>query len=145
MSADGAETRMKAISNRVACGDRDGIGLQVIIDRIAHGVARPGAGEVHVRDLAKRMNARVGAPGALRNGLITAKPLNGMSQRGLDGRTVGLDLPADERCSVVFNVEAVAGHRIQIAALAARANSAVTAAPFRHAATAPPKAHMLRV
>ena len=53
--------------------------------------------KIEMRDLAQRMDAGVGAAGALHGRALAAEGEYGVFERGLDRRAVGLALPADER------------------------------------------------
>ena len=62
-------------------------------------------------DLAQRMDAGVGAPGALDHDGFAGEGGDRLLDRLLDGAAVLLPLPADEGAAVIFDGELVARHR----------------------------------
>ena len=66
--------------------------------------------EVEVADLAERMHAGIGAPGAVHGNALAGEFLDRVLQRRLHRRAVRLALEPDERRPVVFDRDAPAGH-----------------------------------
>src|SRR5690242_2489998 len=64
-----------------------------------------------MRDLAERVNPRIGATGRADANALAGKCSNGFAENALHGHAVVLRLPADERRAVIFDGELVAGHR----------------------------------
>ena len=64
-----------------------------------------------MRDLPGRVDARVGPPGAMREGSLAGHGEDRFFQRLLHRDAVLLPLPADERSAVIFERELEAGHR----------------------------------
>lgn len=64
-------------------------------------------------DLAERMNAGVGTARPLNESPFAGHRMECRGDRRLDRWTVVLDLPADKRCSVIFDCDGVAGHGLQ--------------------------------
>src|SRR6202043_1987112 len=61
-------------------------------------------------NLTKRMNAGVGAPGAVRARALAAKALGGHRQQALHARPIVLNLPAHAWEAVVFDNKLVTRH-----------------------------------
>src|SRR5476649_2464498 len=83
----------------------DRIGLEVIVERAAHGLDRPFAAKVEMRDLAQGMDAGIGTAGALRHGALAAEGEHRVFERGLHRGSGVLALPADEGTAIVFDGE----------------------------------------
>src|ERR1700687_3116177 len=66
--------------------------------------------DIAMRHLRQRMHAGVCAAGAVNANLLAADRLDRGFQRTLHRGAVVLDLPAAERCTVIFDDEFIAGH-----------------------------------
>ena len=64
VALDRREARVEVVGDLLGREHRDRMRAQMRVERIAHGVASPVLGEIDMRDLAERMHAGVGAPGA---------------------------------------------------------------------------------
>ena len=74
--------------------DGDGIGLEMCIQRVAHGVAAIRVRGRHGRPV-RRVDSGVGSPCALDTYLLAAKTFDGGLDRELHGGAVSLELPAE--------------------------------------------------
>ena len=95
---------------RLQDGDRGG--AEVEVERTGEALGQPGAGEVEMGDLAQRVDAGVGAAGGEDGDGLAGAGQDGGSIGALDGGRVALALPALERAAVIFEQQAVAGHRL---------------------------------
>ncbi len=89
-------------------GDRHG--AQMVVESVAHRVGRRLPVEVEMGDLAERVDAGVGAPGAEHRRRLAREVPDRLLDRLLDRGAVLLALPADEGAAVVFEDEPVARH-----------------------------------
>ena len=89
-------------------GDR--VRTKVRVEGVAHGILPPVPRQIDVADLAERVHAGVGAPGALYADRFAAEALRRIHQQPLHARSVVLDLPADKGPAVIFDGKLVAGH-----------------------------------
>ena len=80
------------------------------IERVAHGVAVPILGEIDMRDLAERVHAGIGAPGAGDGDALAGEGRDRLGEHALHRGAVVLHLPADKGRAVIFDGELVAGH-----------------------------------
>ena len=83
---------------------------QMRVERVADGVGLALAGQIEMRDLAERVDAGVGAAGALHHDLLAGERLDRRHDRALHRRRIVLVLPAGERRAVVFDEDFVARH-----------------------------------
>src|ERR1700716_867112 len=67
-------------------------------------------GNIAMRDLCQRVHAGIGAAGAVNANMLAADRLDRVFQRALHRGAIVLDLPAAERCAVIFDGQLVAGH-----------------------------------
>ena len=105
-AAPGVETGLR----RFRFDDRDRVRLKQRVEPLAEPERLPVALEVDMRDLAQRMDARVGAPRAVGDRALSRHGEQGVLQRLLNRKPVLLPLPADERRAVVFDGELIARH-----------------------------------
>ena len=110
MPLGGGEAGIEIVRHLLGRDDRDRLRPQMRVHGIAHGVGLPVLVEIDVGDLAERMHARIGAARSLHVDHLAAELRHRLLERGLHGRSVVLDLPADERPAVIFDGELVAGH-----------------------------------
>ena len=89
---------------------RHRIGPQVLVQRLGQAERVPRFFEVCMGDLPDGVDPRVGAPGALHGGWKAGEAFQRLLQPLLDGRAVGLTLPAREGAAVIFEGELVARH-----------------------------------
>ena len=80
------------------------------VERVAHGIGRPVAGEIDMGDLAERMDAGIGAPGALDRDRLAGEGGDRLLDRLLHRAAVLLALPADIGAAVIFDGQLVARH-----------------------------------
>ena len=101
-------------SNSAAAGSARstaiGWGDKMRVERLAQPPAVPALCEIDMRDLADGVDARVGAPGAMRGDGDAAKRDESRLQRLLHGKPIGLSLPAHEWRAVIFKRQFVARH-----------------------------------
>jgi hypothetical protein len=98
--------RVERIVDRLRREHGDRRGREMGVDRLAQPATLPGPREIDMRDLAGRVDARIRAAGAMRDDRRAGQ----RQHRPLDGRAVGLSLPADERRAVIFDRQLVARH-----------------------------------
>jgi hypothetical protein len=104
------EAGVEIVGDRLRRENGDGFLPQMGIDGAADGIGRPVAREVDVGDLAQRMDARIGAPGALDRGRLAAEGGDRLLDRLLHRAAVLLALPADIGTAVIFDGQLVARH-----------------------------------
>ncbi len=109
-ASDGREPGVEILidPSRRRHGDR--MRAQMRVEGAGEPERGPVAREVDMRDLAGRVDAGVGAPGAGDEGGRRVDAGGGGLERALDARAVGLALPAAERTAVIFEAKGVAGH-----------------------------------
>ena len=101
---------MEALRRELGREHDDRLRLEVEGERAAHFLDALLRREVEMRDLAPRMDAGVGAAGALHVDALAAEGEHGVLERRLDRRAGVLALPADERPAVVLDGDLVARH-----------------------------------
>src|ERR1041384_975676 len=89
---------------------------QIRIECVAHRVGLALHGEVEMRDLAERMDPGIGAARALHHRLLAAEGLDRRHDDALHRQVLVLQLPADERRSVILDDDLVAWHGCQLSA-----------------------------
>src|ERR1700687_1260161 len=88
---------------------------QMRIEAVAQAARDEMFGNIAMRDLPQRVHAGVGAARAVNANLLAADRLDRGFQRALHRGAIVLDLPAAERCTVIFDDEFIAGHFAPVA------------------------------
>src|SRR3546814_18510407 len=106
------------------------------VDCVAHGVRLGRLLEIEMRDLPERMDAGIGASGALYRDPFAGEGEYCLLDRLLHGRAVRLALPADEGAAVVFDDDLPTRHGRTVPAGRSRPrrNAAASIAQIRTAA-----------
>src|SRR5581483_5504904 len=107
----GREARVEIGRDRFGPQHRDGVRLQVEVERVPHRLDRPLPREVDMRDLAEGMDAGIGTTGAVERDGLAGEGGGRRLQRALHGRLAVLPLPAGERRAVIFQRQLVARHQ----------------------------------
>src|SRR5262249_12923539 len=102
MPLDGGKARIEARVHPFGTEDGDGMRAEVGIQRVADRIRVPFLAQIDVSNLTQRMHAGVGATGAVDGGPLPAEAFERGRQHALHGRSVVLDLPADEWPAVIF-------------------------------------------
>ena len=113
VTAHRGAARVEILGHALRRDHRDRMRPQVRVDRVAHRVGGVFLRKVEMRNLAERVDAGVGAAGALHGGFLAAERLDRLGQRALHRRRVVLPLPAGERRAVVFDGDLVARHGVR--------------------------------
>ena len=79
MPLDRREARVEIIGDALRREHRDRMRPQMRVERVAHGVGVPILGEIDMGDLAERVHAGIGAPGAVHT---TRSPANAATAVG---------------------------------------------------------------
>src|SRR3546814_3414709 len=85
------------VGDRVAREHRDGGGTKLRVERFHQPKGRDALRDVDMRAHRERVDAGVGAPGAVHRGLLAGDARDGLLQRLLDAGAVRLALPAHIR------------------------------------------------
>ncbi len=110
MALDRREARIEIGRHLFRREHGDRLRPQMEIDRVAHIIGVPILGKIDMGDLAERMHAGIGAPGAEHGDAFAGKSRDRFGQHALHRDAVVLCLPADKRRAVIFDGELVAGH-----------------------------------
>ena len=100
----------EAVGHDLGRQDGDRLGLQMRVRRVADRVGAPLLGEIEMRHLVGRVNAGIGAPGAMNPHRLAGEALDRLLDGLLHRAAVELPLPARKRRAVIFDDELVAGH-----------------------------------
>src|SRR5258708_22199121 len=110
MAFDRGKPGVKRGTRLLGRDDRNRMRTKMRIEGVAHGVLVPILRQIHMADLTERVHTGVGAPGALYADLLAAEALGCRRQQSLHGRSIVLNLPADEWPAVIFDNKLVARH-----------------------------------
>ena len=111
MAGGGAAPSVETSVHALGSENRDWVRLEQRVEALAKPERIPIALEVDMRDLAQRVHARIGAPGAMGGRALRGHRDKRALQRLLDRKAVLLPLPADEGRAVIFEGELEAQHR----------------------------------
>ncbi len=110
MAGAGAAARVEVVGDALDLQHRDRMGNEPGVQALAEPKGRPVARKIDMRDLARRMDPRVGAPRSVRGRAIAGHGEDRALERLLHRDTVVLALPADEGRAVVFEDELETRH-----------------------------------
>ncbi len=116
MAGAGAAPGVETGIGGLGLENRDRMGMKQRVQPLAETEWIPCALKVDMRDLAQRMHAGVGAPGAMGGRALARHGEKRVLQRLLDRKAILLALPADERRAVIFEGELETRHRRSIRA-----------------------------
>ena len=105
-----AVPRVEIGAHALGAEHRHGMGMKQRVEPLAEPERVPVALKVDMRDLAPRMHAGVGAPGAMGGRARAGHREHGALQHLLNRKAVLLPLPADERRAVIFEDKLKARH-----------------------------------
>src|SRR6516162_3889728 len=106
----GGAPRIEIVAHPLDRDDRNGRRLYVMIERALDLIGRRRARQIEMRRLAERVDAGIGAPGAVNAHHRAAELLDRALENLLHGKAIRLALPADEPGPVIFEGQLVAGH-----------------------------------
>ncbi len=109
--ADRRMARVESVGDRLGKEDRHRLWPKMRVEPVAQLVARPFALKIEMRDLAERVHAGVGAPGAAERRRFAGQTVERLLDRLLHRAPVRLALPADERSAVILDGQLEARHR----------------------------------
>ena len=98
--------RRRARAGRMATGCRPHMG----VERVAQHIGAPDAGQIDMADLARGVDAGVGAPGAAHAAGSPHRARKRALDHFLHRKAIGLTLPADKAAAVIFDDELIARH-----------------------------------
>ena len=101
---------MKLVGDAHRFHHSDGVGLEMVIDRIAHLIGGQILFQIHMGDLPEGMDTGIGAPCAIDLARSAIEPGRRSLERALNGRAVLLALPAHEWAAIILDGELVARH-----------------------------------
>ena len=110
MAHDRAAARVEMVCGPLGFEHGDGMGNEMRVDRLAQAPAPPLAFEIDMRDLPHRVNAGVGAAGAVDDEALAGQRRQRLFQRLLHRGAVRLALPTRVIRAVVFDRQLVARH-----------------------------------
>ena len=110
MARQRTASRIEAVTGKGAVEDRHGLGLEVKIDRRTHGSGWPVSYQIEMGDLSQRVDAGVGAPGAVYGHAFTRQAIDRLGQAPLHRDANRLHLPTHEGGAIILERNAVAWH-----------------------------------
>jgi hypothetical protein len=100
----------EAVGHDLGRQDGDRLRPQMRVRRVPDGVGAPIPGEIEMRHLVGRVDAGIGAPGAMHPHRLAGEALDRLLDRLLHRAAVQLPLPARKGRAVIFDDELVARH-----------------------------------
>ena len=104
------EAGVKLVRDAHRLDHRNGVGFEMMIDRVAHLVGGEILFKIHMGDLTEGMDAGIGPPCAIDLARAAIELGGGGFQRALHRGAIVLPLPTHERAAIIFDGELVARH-----------------------------------